>query len=103
MYHGKQQFEELQAETLRKTTNPVEKQKVNTFPPNKFVKVITYCNYYIIMAVVINKYPHSSTFYIPFACSVKVVFLSAVDSYMVVFKVQTFSSKNGLCHVASCL
>lgn len=28
MYHGKQQFEELQAETLRKTTNPVEKQKL---------------------------------------------------------------------------
>ncbi|XP_068166461.1 histone-lysine N-methyltransferase NSD3 isoform X1 [Antennarius striatus] len=28
MYQGKQQFEELQAETLRKATNPVEKQKL---------------------------------------------------------------------------
>lgn len=28
MYQGKQQFEELQAETLRKATNPVEKHKV---------------------------------------------------------------------------
>nr|XP_015828584.2 histone-lysine N-methyltransferase NSD3 isoform X3 [Nothobranchius furzeri] len=27
-YQGKQQFDELQAETLRKTTNPVEKQKL---------------------------------------------------------------------------
>lgn len=30
IYQGKQQFEELQAETLRKATNPVEKQKVRT-------------------------------------------------------------------------
>lgn len=30
IYQGKQQFEELQAETLRKATNPVEKQKVCT-------------------------------------------------------------------------
>lgn len=28
MYQGKQQFDDLQAETLRKATNPVEKQKV---------------------------------------------------------------------------
>lgn len=28
MYQGKQQFDELQAETLRKATNPVEKHKV---------------------------------------------------------------------------
>lgn len=28
MYQGKQQFDELQADTLRKTTNPVEKHKV---------------------------------------------------------------------------
>ena len=30
MYQGKQQFEELQADTLRKTTNLVEKSKVST-------------------------------------------------------------------------
>ncbi|XP_044050985.1 histone-lysine N-methyltransferase NSD3 isoform X7 [Siniperca chuatsi] len=29
MYQGKQQFDELQAETLRKTTNPVEKHKLS--------------------------------------------------------------------------
>lgn len=30
VYKGESQFEELQAETLRKTTNPTERQKVNT-------------------------------------------------------------------------
>lgn len=28
MYQGRQQFDELQAETLRKASNPVEKYKV---------------------------------------------------------------------------
>lgn len=37
MYQGKQQFEELQAETLRKATNPVEKQKVCTHETPIFV------------------------------------------------------------------
>uniref|UniRef100_A0A4W6CAU6 Histone-lysine N-methyltransferase NSD3 n=1 Tax=Lates calcarifer TaxID=8187 RepID=A0A4W6CAU6_LATCA len=33
IYQGKQQFDELQAETLRKTTNPVERHKVRLLKP----------------------------------------------------------------------
>lgn len=37
MYQGKKQFDELQAETLRKTTNPVERHKVRTNAANQIL------------------------------------------------------------------
>lgn len=36
MYQGKKQFDELQSETLRKTTNQVERHKVCVYTSKKF-------------------------------------------------------------------
>lgn len=36
MYQGKKQFDDLQSETLRKTTNPVERHKVRPHASKKF-------------------------------------------------------------------
>lgn len=47
IYQGKQQFEELQAETLRKATNPVEKQKVCTQTPSICVFMVLYSDFKI--------------------------------------------------------
>lgn len=45
MYQGKQQFEDLQAETLRKATNPVEKHKVRT-NASKYCQTDSYKNFF---------------------------------------------------------